>query len=71
MLIGLAPGRRRLQRLRLAVEQRCRQPILEILDAARDARLRQVEPSRGADDRAGFHHGDEGFEVMDVHAHLA
>jgi len=64
-------GRGKPWRLRASVEQRRAERLLEGLHAARDAGLREVQPERRGTNRAGFDHGNVGFEVRDVHAYSA
>jgi len=59
-------GQRR--RLGTAIEQGDAERRLEVLDAPRHRRLRQVEPQRRAVDRPRFRHRDERLHVPDVHA---
>jgi len=69
--IGFAARRRRLQGLRLPVEQRRAEPLFQVLDPPGDTRLGQVQARRGRHDRAGFHNRNKGFKVRDIHAELA
>ena len=70
-LVGVAARRGGPQRLRLAIQQRHAQRVLQALDAPRDPGLGQVQLGGRGQDRAVLDHRHEGFEIPRVHADSA
>jgi len=63
---GLAVGRQP-HAVAAAVEQLGSQVLFQQAQLARDGGLHQVEQAGGAGDVAGFRHGDERAQLLDVH----